>query len=107
VATQGSLEAGVQGRTKEDMDSTKKKARFAGFLYLLLGVIAPIGIMYVPGKLFVGGDALETGRRILASESLFRLGSRANSSRPSSASSWSWRSTTYSRKSTRGRCGSW
>jgi len=56
------------------LDSTKKKARFAGFLYLLLGAIAPIGIMYVPGKLFVRGDAAETGRRILASESLFRLG---------------------------------
>jgi len=56
------------------MESTKQRARFAGFLYLLLAVIAPIGIVYVPGQLFVRGDAAETGRRILASEPLFRLG---------------------------------
>jgi hypothetical protein len=72
-ALEGVLEAAT-GKKDDDMDSTQKKARQAGFLYLLLAVIAPIGIVYVPAKLFVRGDAAETGRRILASESLFRLG---------------------------------
>jgi hypothetical protein len=56
------------------MGSTRNMARFAGFLYLLLGITAPIGLVYVPSKLFVLGDAAETGRRILSSGSLFRLG---------------------------------
>ncbi|HTP27041.1 MAG TPA: DUF4386 domain-containing protein [Anaeromyxobacteraceae bacterium] len=56
------------------MASIKTKARFAGLLYLALGFIAPVGLVYVPGKLIVLGDPTETGRRILASEWLFRLG---------------------------------
>ncbi len=31
--------------SREDMPSIKKQARFAGFLYLLLGISAPIGLM--------------------------------------------------------------
>lgn len=56
------------------MSSTKKTARFAGFLYLLIGITAPIGLMYVPGKLIVHGDATATANNILGSQSLFRLG---------------------------------
>ncbi|MCI0451265.1 MAG: DUF4386 domain-containing protein [Candidatus Latescibacteria bacterium] len=41
---------------------------------MILGVTAPIGLMYVPGKLIVSGDATATADRIRASESLFRLG---------------------------------
>jgi hypothetical protein len=41
---------------------------------MVVGVIAPIGLMYVPGKLIVRGDATATADRIRASESLFRLG---------------------------------
>jgi hypothetical protein len=33
------------------MNSTKKQARVAGLWYLLLGISAPIGLMYVPGKI--------------------------------------------------------
>ncbi|HXV14195.1 MAG TPA: DUF4386 domain-containing protein [Candidatus Krumholzibacteria bacterium] len=52
----------------------KQQARFAGLLYMVLGVTAPIGLLYVPGKLIVSGDATATADRIRASESLFRLG---------------------------------
>ena len=40
------------------MDSTKKQARIAGLLYALVGATAPIGLIYVPGKLFVFADPL-------------------------------------------------
>jgi hypothetical protein len=56
------------------MNSTKKTARVAGLLYLLLVVTAPIGLMYVPGKLIVPGNATATTNNILASQSLFRIG---------------------------------
>ena len=56
------------------MDSIKKKARFAGFLYLLLVLTAPISLMYVPGKLIVQGNAAATASKILASQPLFRIG---------------------------------
>ena len=56
------------------MNSTKKQARVAGFLYLLVGVTAPIGLMYVPGRLMVPGDATATADRLRASESLLRIG---------------------------------
>jgi Domain of unknown function (DUF4386) len=56
------------------MRTTKQQARFAGLLYMVLGVTAPIGLMYVPTKLIVAGDATATADRIRASESLLRLG---------------------------------
>lgn len=56
------------------MNSTKKQARRAGLLYLLGSIPAPIGFMYVPGKLIVSGDATATADRIKASESLLRIG---------------------------------
>jgi len=56
------------------MNSTKKTARFAGLLYLLLVLSAPISLMYVPGKLIVQGNAAVTASNILASQSLFRVG---------------------------------
>ncbi len=56
------------------MRTIKQQARFAGLMYMFLGITAPIGLMYVPGKLIVSGDATATADRIRASESLFRLG---------------------------------
>jgi hypothetical protein len=56
------------------MDSTKRAARRAGLLYLLLAVTAPIGLMYVPGQLIVAGDATATADKIRAAEWLLRLG---------------------------------
>lgn len=56
------------------MNSTKKTARVAGFLYLLLVVAAPFRLMYIPSTLFVRGDAAATADNIAAHELLFRLG---------------------------------
>lgn len=56
------------------MTSTSKQARIAGFTYLLLTLAAPFRLLYLPGKLFVHGDATATAANIAAHESLFRLG---------------------------------
>lgn len=56
------------------MRTIKQQARFVGLLYMVVGVIAPIGLMYVPTKIIVSGNATATADRIRASESLFRLG---------------------------------
>jgi hypothetical protein len=56
------------------MDSIKKKARWAGFLYFVASIPAPIGLLYIPGKLVVTGDATATADRIRASETLWRIG---------------------------------
>ncbi len=56
------------------MNPTKKQARVAGLLYLIAGLAAPIGLIYVPSKLIVSGNAAETANRIRAGEWLLRLG---------------------------------
>src|SRR6266568_3304814 len=61
-------------RRQGGMNSTKKQARVAGLLYLLIGITAPIGLVYVPGALIVAGDATATANHIRASESLLRIG---------------------------------
>jgi hypothetical protein len=61
-------------RTAETSPLIVKRARVAGFLYLSLGLFAPFSLVYVPSRLIVPGDAATTARNIMASESLFRLG---------------------------------
>ena len=56
------------------MRTVQQQARFAGFLYLLMALTAPWGLLYVPGKLIVTGDAAATAERIRASEGLLRFG---------------------------------
>jgi hypothetical protein len=56
------------------MNSTKKTARLAGLLYLVNAVTGFFGIICVPGRLIVSGNATATAHNILASERLFRLG---------------------------------
>jgi hypothetical protein len=56
------------------MSSTQQQARAAGLLYLLLALIAPIGLLVVPGKLIVSGNATATAENIRASEGLLRIG---------------------------------
>ena len=55
------------------MHSIKKTARATGFLILLMAVIAPFSMLYVPSTLIVPGDAIATANHVMASESLFRL----------------------------------
>lgn len=56
------------------MDSRKKAARIAGWLYLVAALPAPFALLYIPGKLIMRGDAAATANRILVSESMFRAG---------------------------------
>jgi uncharacterized protein DUF4386 len=56
------------------MSSTHNPGRVAGFLYLLLIVIGPLRLIYIPSRLFVHGNAAATVNNIAAHESLFRLG---------------------------------
>jgi hypothetical protein len=56
------------------MTTTRNPGRVAGIWYLLLSVIAPLRLMYIPNKLFVHGNATATVNNIVAHERLFRLG---------------------------------
>lgn len=56
------------------MSSTKKTARVAGLLYLLMSVPAPFSLIYIPSALIVSGDAAATANKIRSSELLFRFG---------------------------------
>ncbi len=56
------------------MTPLSKQARIVGFLYLLLAIVGPIRLVYIPTKLFVHGDAAATAANIQAHETLFRLG---------------------------------
>src|SRR5215210_3242521 len=58
----------------QEMTSIQKTARLAGVLYLLIAVLAPFSILYIPSMLIVPGDAATTASNILASDGLFRLG---------------------------------
>ena len=56
------------------MSSTRNPGRVAGFWYLLLVLIGPLRLIYIPTKLFVHGNASATVDNIAAHEWLFRFG---------------------------------
>ena len=56
------------------MSSTHNPGRVAGLWYLLLCILGPVRLMYIPGKLFVHGNATATANNIAAHEWLFRFG---------------------------------
>jgi hypothetical protein len=56
------------------MRTTRNPGRVAGFWYLLLIVVGPLRLIYIPSKLFVQGNATATVNNIAAHEMLFRLG---------------------------------
>jgi len=60
--------------TREKNNSIQKTARITGILILIMAVIAPFSMLYVPSTLIVPGEAGTTANNIIASESLFRLG---------------------------------
>src|SRR5438034_1533751 len=60
------------------MGSTKKIARFAGLLYVLLSIPGFYGLVYVPSALIVHDNAAATAHNILASQTFFRSGIVAN-----------------------------
>lgn len=60
------------------MDSSKKTARIAGVLYLIIIVAGIFAEFFVRSRLVVPGDAAATANNITASESLFRIGIAAD-----------------------------
>jgi Domain of unknown function (DUF4386) len=56
------------------MSSTHNPGRVAGLWYLLLCVIGPLRLIYIPSKLFVDGNATATVNNIAAHQWLFRFG---------------------------------
>jgi len=56
------------------MSSTHNPGRVAGFIYLLLVVLAPFRLIYIPSALYVRGIATSTANNIANHELLFRLG---------------------------------
>ena len=56
------------------MSSERRNARIAGLLYLLLAIVGPLRLLYIPRTLFVPGNAAATAANIAAHETLFRLG---------------------------------
>ena len=56
------------------MSSTHNPGRVAGLWYLLLVLVGPLRLIYIPTKLFVHGDAAATVNNIAAHEWLFRFG---------------------------------
>ncbi len=56
------------------MSSTRKAARLAGFLYLLVSIPGVFALIYVPSVLVVHGNAAATAHNILPSETLYRSG---------------------------------
>ena len=59
---------------KENINSIQTTAKITAVLILIMAVIAPFGMLYIPSTLVVPGDAATTAHRIMTSEGLFRLG---------------------------------
>lgn len=56
------------------MSSTRNPGRVAGLWYLVLIAMGPLFLIYIPGKLFVEGNAAATVSNIAAHQRLFRIG---------------------------------
>jgi hypothetical protein len=52
----------------------RNSGRVAGFWYLLLVLLGPVRLIYIPTKLFVRGNASATASNIAGHEWLFRIG---------------------------------
>lgn len=59
------------------MHPTVKAARIAGVVYFSMIFTAPFTLLYIPNNLVVRGDPAATAAKILAHETLFRLGTVA------------------------------
>jgi hypothetical protein len=72
--TNARIAGGTAMEGEGGMQPTKKTARAAGLLYVLMGLPAPFTLIYLPRKLIVPGNASATASNVLASEMLFRIG---------------------------------
>src|SRR5262245_18856798 len=55
------------------MDARQKQARVAGFVYLLVVLSGIFGLLYVPSKILVEGNAAATAANILAHPTLYNI----------------------------------
>jgi hypothetical protein len=53
---------------------SRNPGRAAGWWYLLLTLLGPVRLIYIPKHLFVRGDAAATAANLVAHERLFRVG---------------------------------
>ena len=60
------------------MHPTDKAARVAGAWYLAMVLTGPFTLLYIPKALIVRGDAAATASKVLAHETMFRLGVAAD-----------------------------
>jgi len=60
--------------TVAEVSSRKRTARFAGFLYLVMGLAGAFSIAYIPRVFVVRNDAAATVANILGSPLLYRFG---------------------------------
>jgi hypothetical protein len=58
----------------DDLAAVRHQARVAGRWYLALALLAPIGLVYVPARVIVSGNAAATAENIRTSEALLRIG---------------------------------
>ena len=65
--------------THQKPDSIQMIARIAAILTLLIVILAPFSMLYVPSTLIAPGDAARTASNIAASEGLFRIGMASDS----------------------------
>jgi hypothetical protein len=56
------------------MTALNRDARLAGFTYLLICLVGPLRLIYIPSALLVSGNPAETATNIVAHEALFRWG---------------------------------
>src|SRR5256885_2874366 len=56
------------------MSSARNPGRVVGYWYLLLVLLGPLSLIYIPNKLFVQGNAAATASIIASHEWLFRVG---------------------------------
>jgi hypothetical protein len=56
------------------MSSARNPGRVVGYWYLLLVLLGPLSLIYIPDKLFVPGDAAATAGNIAAHQWLLRFG---------------------------------
>lgn len=60
------------------MSSIKGTGRSTGLLYLIMGLPAPFALLYIPTHFIVKNDPQATAARIVAEESIYRLGVMAD-----------------------------
>jgi hypothetical protein len=56
------------------MENKIKYAKYAGILYLLIAIISPIAMMYIPSQLISNSSITETIKNIMGNQFLFSLG---------------------------------